>query len=150
MKLISHRGNIDSLKPDLENSPKYIDAAINLGYDVEIDIRLINDELFLGHDAPDYKITLKWLLDRKNNLWIHTKNFTALSYLIDYDIKTFYHKKEDHVIINNCNLIWSHNLYEANEKSIIPLLNISEMNNINYNVYGICSDFVLNIRELNV
>jgi len=47
--LISHRGNIDG-KTLLENQPSYIDDAIDLGYDVEIDIWYIGDKLYLGHD----------------------------------------------------------------------------------------------------
>jgi len=99
MKLISHRGNYDCVFPDMENRPAYIDKAINLEYDVEIDIRLINNNLFLGHDKPEYKISLDWLLIRKNNLWIHTKNFEALSFLIDKDLKIFYHAQEQHTIM---------------------------------------------------
>ena len=37
MKLISHRGNIDGPQPDRENSPNYINEAIEAGYNVEID-----------------------------------------------------------------------------------------------------------------
>lgn len=147
MKLISHRGNINSIKPELENRILYIQEAIDLEYDVEIDIRLIDKKLFLGHDTPDDEVSLQWLLDRKNNLWIHTKNFEALSYLIDCDLKVFYHQKEQHAIINNCNIIWSHNIDDANEKSIIPLLSINDIIKFNKkNVYGICSDYVGTIK----
>lgn len=145
MLLISHRGNINSVQPAFENSPHYIDNAILSGYDVEMDVRLINNEIYLGHDEPDYKISLEWLLERKKHLFIHTKNFGVLSYLIDKDLRTFYHQKENHTIINNCNLIWSHELSEANEKSIIPLISkedIEKQVKIPDNVYGICSDFV--------
>ena len=38
MILISHRGNINGKKPDLENKPEYIQNAIKLGYNVEIDV----------------------------------------------------------------------------------------------------------------
>jgi hypothetical protein len=141
--LISHRGNIDCDFNINENHPDYIQKAINLGYDVEIDVRKFNDKLYLGHDSPDYEISLNWLLERSSKLWVHTKNFDALSYLIDYDIRSFYHQKENHTIINKCNLIWSHELVEANEKSVIPLLSLKELNSFTYKkVYGICSDFI--------
>ena len=39
MKLIAHRGNIHGENPSEENKPEYIDAAIDKGYDVEIDVR---------------------------------------------------------------------------------------------------------------
>lgn len=144
MILISHRGNVSEILPNRENSPDYIDEAIARGYGVEMDVRLINDKLYLGHDFPQYDVTLDWLLDRNKHLWIHTKNFGALSYLIDKDVRTFYHQKENHTIINNCNLIWSHELSEADENSIIPLLSKEDIARqpIPKHVYGICSDFV--------
>jgi hypothetical protein len=141
--LISHRGNVDCATHPDENKQEYIQKAINLGYDVEVDVRLVEGKLFLGHDGPDYEVTLPWLVDRKDYLWIHTKNFAALSYLIDLNLRIFYHSKEDHVVINNCNFIWSHNLDEADENSIIPLLGLSDISNFERrDVYGICSDYV--------
>ena len=150
MILIAHRGNINQVIPERENAPDYIDEAIAQGYEVEMDVRLIDGKLFLGHDNPDYEVSLQWLLDRNGSLWVHTKNFAALQYLIDHDLRIFYHQMENHTIINNCNLIWSHDLAEANEKSIIPLLSMADIskNPIPKNVYGICSDFVEFLRGI--
>jgi hypothetical protein len=148
MILISHRGNINSILPHRENSTKYIDEAIALGYNVEIDVRLIGGKLFLGHDSPDFNISLSWLLYRSKSLFVHTKNFEALSFLIDKDLMVFYHQTEHHTIINKCNLIWSHNLSEANEKSIIPLLSLDDIIKFKEKkVAGICSDFIANFGE---
>jgi hypothetical protein len=148
MIYISHRGNINGRNPNKENSKKYIDEAINLGYDVEIDIRYLKKELYLGHDYPQYNIDLNFLLERKKKLWIHTKDFYSLSYLIDYDLRIFFHEKEEQTIINNTNLIWSHNLNFIDEKSIIPLLNLEDINlNFKNNVFGICSDYVEFIKN---
>ena len=79
MKIISHRGNVRGPIPEKENRPSYIDCAIGNGYDVEIDIRMINgDELWLGHDEPQYKIEHSWLEPRRDFLWIHCKDlYTA-------------------------------------------------------------------------
>jgi hypothetical protein len=74
MILISHRGNIDGKKPHFENSPSYIDEAIELGYDVEVDLWLVNDKFYLGHDEPQYEIDFKWIEDRDDRLWVHCKN----------------------------------------------------------------------------
>lgn len=145
MILIAHRGNINQILPGRENSPSYIDDAIAKGYDVEMDVRYLGGRLFLGHDNPDHEIPLRWLLDRKDWLWVHTKNFGALQYLITQDLRIFYHQQENHTIINNCNLIWSHELSEASGKSIIPLLSEKDMENYHKysdKVYGVCSDFV--------
>ena len=40
MILISHRGNLDSIQPDKENTKAYIDNAISEDYHVEIDLRM--------------------------------------------------------------------------------------------------------------
>ena len=148
MKLISHRGNIDGPIPEIENNPLYIKKAIELGYDVEIDIRLHNDELFLGHDTPDYRVDIPWLFMLSDKLWIHTKNFEALNLLIDiHDLKVFYHQLESHTIINNSKIIWSHNLIEASIKSIIPLLSDNDIDKwVKKDVYGVCSDYVNKLK----
>jgi hypothetical protein len=71
MILISHRGNTNGLFAFLENQPKYLDSAIKQGYDVELDIWKVNNELWTGHDYPQYHITLDWLYSRIKNIWIH-------------------------------------------------------------------------------
>ena len=133
MILISHRGNLDGKNEHLENSIDYVQKTINLGYDVEIDIWRDNGKLFLGHDKPQYPVELSWLQDWKSFLWIHTKNFEALNTLIEKDLRIFYHTNEEQTIINNCNLIWSHNLNKIGLKSIIPLLDLESIKY--YNLY---------------
>ena len=146
MILISHRGNLDKINPELENRQSYIDSAILFGYDVEIDVWEKDGSLFLGHDEPTYPVSLDWLLDRKDRLWIHTKNAGALFSLIDTKLKLFYHQKENHTIIHNTNLVWSHELSEAGPKSIIPLLSSEQLKNHDgKEVYAICSDFVAEV-----
>lgn len=142
MRLISHRGNITGPNPELENRPTYIDLAIDLGYDVEIDVRTKNDSLFLGHDFPQYQTSLEWLNKRKEHLWVHCKDFRSLSFLSKTRLNIFYHKIEDYTIISN-GVIWAHNLENFNEDCIIPL--ITEQEALEYNnqpAYGICSDFI--------
>ena len=151
MILISHRGNINGENPKRENSLSYIDEAIEQGYDVEIDVWCTSyDQLYLGHDKPEHYVKLDWLLDRKDNLWVHCKDFNSLSILIDTKLQIFYHQHENHTIIGNTNIIWSHNIDEATDKSIIPLLNIDTVNSFDFNknkYYGICSDYINNIKE---
>ncbi len=63
MILISHRGNIDGVNIERENTISYIQEAINLGYDVEIDVWYKDDNLYLGHDYGSNYIILNWLLN---------------------------------------------------------------------------------------
>ena len=85
MHLISHRGNINGKIPDKENSLRYIEAAINFGYEVEIDIWYLADErkYYLGHDKPEYHVDIWFINNIKDKLWLHCKNKDALSYIRD-------------------------------------------------------------------
>jgi len=152
MILISHRGNIDCATHPLENTIAYIQRAIDSGYYVEIDVWKHSDKLWLGHDAPERVVNLEWLNTRSKSLFIHAKNHKALEFFTlenDILIPVFYHTCEDHVIIGNTNLIWSHKPEEAGKNSIIPLLSFQEIQKKEdcSHVYGICSDFVGSIGE---
>ena len=46
MILISHRGNISGVRSENENNPNYINAALKLGYEVEVDVRFENGKFF--------------------------------------------------------------------------------------------------------
>jgi hypothetical protein len=151
MILISHRGNITGRIPEAENRPAYIQDTIVLGYDVEIDVRMKEGQLYLGHDHPQYRVELDWLLERKDSLWIHTKDFESLNLLIDTGLRVFFHEQERQTIINNTNLIWSHDLGSVSNKSIIPLLDLESIEEYGYltqDVYGVCSDHLQAIKNL--
>jgi hypothetical protein len=142
MKLISHRGNISGVCEDLENSENYIQKAIDLGYDVEIDVWYMDFNLYLGHDGPERKVRLDWLLDRSDKLWVHCKNFESLSFLSDFNLILFFHEKEDYTIISN-GKIWAHNLSNIDSKCVIPLLTKKDITEwTKTTVYGVCSDFI--------
>jgi hypothetical protein len=149
MKLISHRGNLVGPEPSKENTITFIQDAIDQGYDVEIDVRLI-DGLYLGHDQPDYRVDLAWLLERKDRLWVHTKNFAAMDFLIDHGLQVFYHQLEKHTVIGNTRVIWSHDISEASEKSIIPLISLEDIEEhqcLNMKFYGVCSDYIKGFKS---
>ena len=142
MKLISHRGNINGVYTDLENTEEYIQKAIKLGYDVEIDVQYKDFDLYLGHDGPERKVMLDWLRGRSTKLWIHCKNFEALSFLSDFNLTLFFHEKEDYTIISN-GKIWAHNLSNTDNKCVIPLLTKKDITNWSHTqVYGVCSDYI--------
>ena len=117
MILISHRGNMNGVIVEKENTKSYIQQAIDLGYDVEVDIRHENDNFLFGHDYGQHDVDLQWLLDRKDKLWVHCKDFTSLSKLINTDIRVFYHQKEDYTIISDGH-IWAHNLNNIDDKKL--------------------------------
>jgi hypothetical protein len=145
MKIISHRGNLKGVVPNKENRPSYIDSAIGSGYEVEVDIRYINGEFWLGHDTPDYKINKHWILNRINDIWYHCKNLDAAIELkkLNRDIKYFCHL-QDSYIITSTNHFWVHDLsLKLDENCIIPLLDEESVLKFNDKiVYAVCTDYV--------
>jgi hypothetical protein len=142
MIIISHRGNIRGPLPDKENRPSYIDCAIGSGYHVEIDVRSINDELWLGHDEPQYKIDHNWLDKRRNYLWLHCKNIEAATECWAYH--SFCHTG-DPFTYTTTGKLWLHDLtHELNHNIIIPLLDeesINSLGSLTGNPYGVCTDY---------
>lgn len=90
MKIISHRGNLEGPNPLLENSIDYIENAISEGFEVEIDLWVEDDVCYLGHDDPQYSVTMEWLRKYKDVLWIHCKNREALEKMCSSVIEFHY------------------------------------------------------------
>jgi len=134
VKIISHRGNLDGENLVLENSPSYIEKAISSGYDVEIDIWYLKNDILLGHDKPQYKIDNDWLNKNKPHLWIHCKNTDILNHLFGSDFNYFWHNS-DTATLTSKGFIWclpniflSNGITVCNKFSNVP------------NIYGVCTD----------
>jgi len=155
MILISHRGNIEG-KSNKENSPEYIDMAIQKGYDVEVDLRIYEEpsprpsgriyRFFLGHDTPDYEVSYKWLEDRRQHLWIHCKNIESLSYFsyspAGMNWKYFWHQEDDYTLVSN-RLIWAYPGKDLTDMSICVMPELSNYKEEDIRgCFGICSDYV--------
>ena len=145
MKIISHRGNINGPVAEKENRPSYIDSAIQLGYDVEVDLRIIDNDFWLGHDEPQYKIELSWMRLRKDNIWFHCKDINSALVLakLDQGFQYFCHSQEPYVCTSH-KYLWIHDLTgKINDKCIIPLISKEDIEKYNNDIpYGICTDFV--------
>lgn len=143
MILISHRGNIDGRVPERENHPSYIDEAIELGYDVEIDLWAVGDKLMLGHDEPQYEVLTKWLEQRLDKLWIHCKNIPALEYADWFkemkDLNYFWHE-QDTVTLTSQRHIWA---YPGKQPIVDSIAVMPEIYNDDLSkCKGVCSDFI--------
>lgn len=138
---IAHRGNINGKILERENSPDYILEAISKGYDVEIDVWLIKDELYLGHDNPKYIINPSFIENKR--LWCHAKNIQALNYCLKNKkkIHSFWHQNDDYTITSN-GFLWTYpgKLLVPSSIAVLPEL-IPNYNT--KNVLGICSDFIV-------
>lgn len=149
MNYISHRGNLDGRIPKRENSPDYIDEAIEAGFSVEVDLHRIGNDLFLGHDFPQYLVDWEWLDDRRDSLLIHAKNFAAARWLSHTPLHFFCHSSDPYTITSN-GYIWVHNL-SSNINSdgsfdkplcILPLMTFELLHAyIDEEMAAVCTDF---------
>jgi len=145
MILISHRGNINGPIPEAENKPEYINDAIHLGYEVEIDIWMIEGVLLLGHDEPQYGITLDWLNKRKDKLWIHCKNIEAIEFFNSLlETYNYFWHQEDTVVLTSKNFIWAYPGKQPIKHSIAVMPEI--FNDNLDSCIGICSDYIQNYK----
>ena len=137
MYLISHRGNINGIEGDKENNPKYVNDAINKGFDVEVDVRYENDKFFLGHDFSQFEISKEFLLNKK--IWCHAKTNEALIALHEINAHFFWHQEDDYTITSK-GYIWTYPGKKLLSKSICVLPEKANYEKIN--CLGICSDFI--------
>ena len=137
MILISHRGNINGIKSDLENKSEYINEALNQGFDVEIDVWWIDNQFYLGHDEPRYLVKEDFL--RKSGLWCHAKNIDALNQMIDSEMTHCFWHQEDDVTLTSEGYLWTYPGKQLTSNSIAVLPTTKP----DVEVTGICSDFIV-------
>ncbi len=138
--LIAHRGNIKGPQKELENSPEYLLDALRKGYHAEVDVWLIEDEFFLGHDEPRYRVNSEFLINKK--FWCHAKNIPALSSLIKIGARCFWHQEDD-VVLTSDGYLWTYPGKELKSNSIAVMPELwSKKKDAPFECAGICSDYV--------
>ena len=112
MIIIAHRGNTKGSKPKKENSPSYINHALNSGFHCEVDI-WYDSGWWLGHDEPKYKTNLHWLATTPG-LWVHCKNLKAMEKLsiqhINHfpNVPNYFWHENDTVALTNRGFLWTY------------------------------------------
>ena len=109
-RLIAHRGNLDGPNPEKENHPDYIHTAVKEGYEVEVDLWKVDNNLYLGHDSPQYRINEKYLnlVASAGFLWTHAKNIEALHRMLEEPaIHCFWHEN-DLVTLTSKGYVWKY------------------------------------------
>jgi len=135
--LISHRGNLNGKVEEAENKPDYIQNAIELGYDVEVDVWFLDGKFWLGHDKPQYQTDYTFLMNEK--LWCHAKNLDALFEMKKYAIHYFWHET-DTVTLTSKNYVWAFPGKQPINGSIAVMPEL--YNDDVSKCVGICSDFI--------
>ena len=154
MKFISHRGNLDGPEPSRENSPDFIDKAISQGFEVEVDIRLTGGyvppgDFYLGHDQLDHEVSLEWLVKRKDKLWLHAKNISALRWFLksSIDWNVFWHQEDDYTITSK-RYVW---VYPGKHPCYGSIIVMPEKTQHSWSLIrkcsGICSDNIKKYYE---
>lgn len=140
---IAHRGNINGKNSERENSPSYIEEALSLGLDVEIDVWVIGEKTMLGHDYPQYEIKREFLMN--DRLWCHAKNVEALVMAIQHKdkIHCFFHHSDDYTITSR-GIIWSYTGKKIGEEIICVMPENGKYSQVELQCcLGICSDHIL-------
>ena len=106
-KFISHRGNLSGPDKSLENNPIHIAKLKGLDYHIEIDLWVVNNQLFLGHDEPEYKISEDFL--KYKNFWIHCKNLEALDWCQgELFLPNYFWHENDRYCLTSHKYIWTY------------------------------------------
>jgi len=137
MILISHRGNLNGINSDKENSPSYLLSALNKGFNVEVDVRFENNKFYLGHDFSQFEINVDFLQNK--SIWCHAKTHEALYALHNINAHYFWHQEDDYTITSR-GYIWTYPSKKLLPNSICVLP--EKANYKSFNCLGICSDFI--------
>jgi len=145
MLLISHRGNTNGKQESEENKPSYIANTLSKGFDCEVDFWFIDNKFLLGHDEPQYEIPFDFIQSYYRYLWIHCKNYDALSKLIEIDrggiyLNYFWHDKDDVAVTSKGNLWANPGTYIENSIAVLPEIKKDKLDGR----LGVCSDFISN------
>jgi hypothetical protein len=147
MIFIAHRGNIVGANPVMENHPSYIKYALQLGFDVEIDVWFIDGKFGLGHDKPQYEVGPEFFHNSK--FWLHCKNIEALEKMVTHPVVNAFFHDQDDCTLTSQQYIWTY------PKAKLPLTerSIAVMpERVNWagleNCFGICTDTPIIFKRL--
>ena len=135
MILIAHRGNLNG-KTNRENQPEYIQEALVQDFDVEIDVWYIEDEFWLGHDIPQYKIEENFLENPR--LWCHAKSIDTLYKMTSNSLIHCFWHQEDDVTLTSRGYLWTYPGKQLTKKSICVL----PEKRFEAEMAGVCSDYI--------
>jgi hypothetical protein len=146
--VISHRGNLAG-PSKWENEPGYVRDALAAGFGVEIDLWQVDDEWFLGHDRPDYRINPEEL--DQSNVFIHLKT----PHLPPLHRADAFAIERDPYVLTLRGLLWTNYGCEVGPRSVAcaPDLvgaaqGLGEFLATCRDAMGICTDYAEQARQL--
>lgn len=150
-RFIAHRGVFDGNYSDKENRIETIVHALRCGYEVEVDVRLFNGEIYLGHDEPQEKISDLWESMRKGvdwlgygNIWYHCKDSGSMDYFNRSNVSNYFFHNTDDFTLTSKGFIWTANLVGCYPNNTIVVAKNKEdtLSQFETNCAGICSPYI--------
>lgn len=93
---ISHRGNYKGRDAQRENTVAYIEEAIAAGYNVKVDVWLVDYKWYLGFDIPKEEINLSFL--ERPEIWTHARDLQGyVSLYNNPKVHVLWHNKDGFV-----------------------------------------------------
>lgn len=143
MRLIAHRGNINGpefsiLDGTRENTLDHLLNALGRGYDVEVDVMLIKDKMYAGHDLPLYDMT-GWDLPI-DRTWYHCKNVDAFVHLSHDGVNAFMHDSDDYAFTTH-GYLWANVGRPCVSGNSVQVLPEQSGWRIDTNAYAVCTDY---------
>jgi|TARA_R110002074_G_scaffold162057_2_gene320486 hypothetical protein len=135
---IAHRGNINGVNPEEENTLSYLRRAHEFGYGVECDLQVHNDVLYFGHDEPQEPVDYHFI--SQPNVFCHAKSVDTMIVLLNSGVHCFYHQKDD-MTLTSFGYMWCYPGFHPKDKRAIWLdLGNIPIPSIDKKIYGICGD----------
>ena len=104
-----------------------------MGFDIEIDVRVVNQIIYLGHDTPDYEVDISFF---NKNMWIHCKNLEAVGIMSKADLNWFWHDN-DMLTLTSKGYIWCYpEVYIEGGITVVK----QEPEHLKQNILGICTN----------
>lgn len=141
MIIISHRGNLNGPDPETENTNKQIYKALDLGFEVEVDVWYKDKRLWLGHNDCEELVDDRSLYyGCKGNVWFHCKNIAAFDFLKRIECNRYFFHSTDDIALTSNGCLWTYPGKELTETSIAVLPETVPDWDIK-KAYGICTDY---------
>lgn len=140
MIIIAHRALTDGPDSVKENHPSQVKAALELGFDVELDVWYLDGKFALGHDKPQHEVPKEYFQNYK--MWLHCKNVQALFQLRNHPCAEVFFHDQDDVVLTKGGYLWTFPKasIELTDKSIAVLPERVDEWELE-NVFGLCTDF---------
>jgi len=139
---ILHRGLMNGPDTERENKEDLLWKRLNEGWEIEVDVWLMDGKLWLGHDKPvDILQNIQLLESRK--AWIHCKNIGMLQYMTEHKPGApFFSHDTDNAVLTSNGYMWCYPGIQAGRQSIIVMPErVPSMIIDTTLVGGVCSDY---------